>query len=468
MVPSTARYGRGAAAVSDFSPLPILLIDPELASATAVETALRAAEPEATLHRVLSLHSALAALGARPFAAIVTELHLPDAFGPEVIRRIRQSTLTTPLIVWTTGVDDEPAAATVRLGALDYVRKGPTAVGRLVTSLRAAVGAAILGSIDALPDTPASACADADPIVGTTAIMRRTLALIDRAAASSIAVLLEGETGTGKELLARAIHDRSVRRAAPFLVQNCGAISDTLLESELFGHVRGAFTGADRDRAGLFVEAGRGTVLLDEIGEAPAAVQTKLLRVLQEGEVKAVGADRPTTVQARVVAATNRDLAREATSGRFRPDLYFRLAVFPITVPPLRHRIADVPLLAERFRLRAESRENRRTSGFAAASLRALATYAWPGNVRELEHEVHRLVLSGEPDGRIQPHHLAARIRNALPRPDEPLARIIERVELALLHQRLDRFGSKTATARSLGITREALYAKLRRRAVSS
>jgi transcriptional regulator with PAS, ATPase and Fis domain len=280
-----------------------------------------------------------------------------------------------------------------------------------------------------------------------------------------VPVLLEGETGTGKELLARAIHARGPRRHSPFVVQNCGALSESLLESELFGHVRGAFTGAERDRQGLFADAGEGTVFLDEIGEAPPAVQVKLLRVLQHGEVKAVGADRPHPVRARIVAATNRALAGEAEAGRFRRDLFYRLTVFPVRIPPLRQRAADVPLLATRFLARFEREERRQTGGFLPETLDLLARYPWPGNVRELEHEVHRLVLTVASDQRIRPHHLAPGIRDAVDRPSlaAPLSTLLARIELALIRQRLDALPTKTAAARSLGITREALYGKLRR-----
>src|SRR5262249_23429882 len=247
-----------------------------------------------------------------------------------------------------------------------------------------------------------------------------------------------------------------------FVVQNCGALAEGLLESELFGHVRGAFTGAERDRQGLFTDAADGTVLLDEIGEAPPSVQVKLLRVLQQGEVSSVGAARRHAAGARIVAATTRSLATEVEAGRFRRDLYYRLAVFPIRLPPLRHRAAEIPLLATRFLARFEREERRQTAGFSPEALDALARYSWPGHVPELEHELHRPVLTVANDPASRPRLLAPGIR-ACTAPMVPLAPLLARIELALVLQRLDALPSKAAAARSLGITREALYGKLRR-----
>src|SRR4029077_15303268 len=224
-------------------------------------------------------------------------------------------------------------------------------VSALPVGVGEALGLSVLAGVaDGVADVgaPAAAAGD-DPLVATTARMLEVLALVERAARRAAPGRIRGETGTGKELLARAVHRHGPRAEAPFLAQNCAAFSESLLESELFGHCRGAFTGAERDRRGLFEEAADGTVFLDEIGEAPLAVQAKLLRVLQHDEVKAVGADRARRVRARIVAATNRPLDAEVRAGRFRQDLYYRLAVFPIRVPPLRHRIADVPVLAQSF-----------------------------------------------------------------------------------------------------------------------
>jgi DNA-binding NtrC family response regulator len=450
-----------------FSQLHVLVADADPRSASAIREALATHDGAPHLVTATTLRGALGALRGPRVACIVTDVHLPDAGSEHVVRRLRQTRPDLPIVACATDGAADVAVQALKDGAADFVRK-PLDPRDIAVRLGEVLGRAVLAHVDPgnvpLPASAAPLNAPAD-FVASSSAMRHVLLLVERAARSNVPVLLEGETGTGKEVLARAIHTQSTRRSGPFVAQNCGALSETLLESELFGHVRGAFTGAERERNGLFVEAGDGTVFLDEVGEAPPAVQVKLLRVLQGGEVKAVGADRAYTVRARVIAATNRSLAAEVDAGRFRRDLYYRLAVFPIRIPPLRHRAAEVPELAARFLARCEREERRQTGGFTPEALAALLAYPWPGNVRELEHEVHRLVLTVPNDQRIRPHHLAPRIRDARlgPASAEPLARLMARVELALIRQRLQELPTKAAVARSLGITREALYGKLRR-----
>jgi Nif-specific regulatory protein len=307
-------------------------------------------------------------------------------------------------------------------------------------------------------------------IVGESLEMRRVFALIERAGSSHATVLVTGETGTGKELIARAVHDASARSAHDFVALNCAAFPETLLESELYGHKKGAFTGADRDKRGLFEAADRGSLFLDEISETSAPFQAKLLRVLQEREVRAVGSTRSRRVDVRVVAASNRDLLAEVRHGRFREDLYYRLAVFPIRVPPLRERPSDVAPLAEYFLAEHGRRERKARVRLSEEAAHHLATHRWPGNVRELENEIQRALALAEPGDRLEPADFSLRVAVPLPSeaastlPGESLRESMQRLESLLLRRALKvHRGRRAATARSLGITREGLYKKLKR-----
>jgi len=444
----------------------ILHIDPDPAGRALVRRSIERLGEHADIITVDTLRSALELLWSTPAACIVTEIELRDAAGPTVLQRLAAARPGVPLIVLAATTSEAVVAAGRALGVVALLAKDVPGVDELSMAIRDALGRTVLAETavaSAVGEGPQVSRFGGSDFIAGTASMRYVLRLVERAAESAVPVLIEGETGTGKEILARAVHARSARRAAPFIAQNCGAVAETLLESELFGHVRGAFTGAERDRAGLFLEAGAGTVFLDEIGEAPPSVQARLLRVLQHGEVKPVGFDRVQRASARIVAATNRPLAAEVRAGRFRADLYYRLSVYPIAVPPLRQRAADVPRLLVHFLERFAREEGRTDMTFSSDALEALAAYPWPGNVRELEHEVHRVVLTLPSATRILPEHLAPRVRHHAPPLGEPLAQLLARVELALIRQRLDRFPTKTEAARSLGITREALYLKLRR-----
>jgi len=455
--------------IGAFGPLDVLVLAADPTHAGAVRAAL-ARDDGLRIAVESRLAAAWPILARRDVACVVTDVTLADADGPSAVRAIRAVHPRLPVVVASSGASEHQAARFARLGVTDYVAPGANAAGELAAAVRAALGRAVLAAADDASDgaaSPSGVVGDPRFVVASGA-MQAVLGLVSRAAASAAPVLIEGETGTGKELVARAVHDRGPRRGAPFLVQNCAALPEALLESELFGHVRGAFTGAERERRGLFEEADDGTVFLDEIGDAPAAVQAKLLRVLQSGETKPLGADRVRRVRARVIAATNRTLEDEVAAGRFRADLYYRLAVFPIRLPPLRHRALDVVPLATHFLARHETLERRETGGFDAEALRCLQAYPWPGNVRELENEIHRLVLSVRQGERIRPHHLARRIRERASADDVPLDRLLARVELAVIRQRLAEKATKRAAAESLGITREALYAKMRRLGLST
>jgi Nif-specific regulatory protein len=287
-------------------------------------------------------------------------------------------------------------------------------------------------------------------------------------------VLVSGETGSGKEVVARATHELGPRRQGPFLAVNCAAFPDSLLDSELFGHTRGSFTGADRDRPGLFEEANGGTLFLDEIGETSGPLQAKLLRVLQEREVRRVGSSRSRKVNVRVVAASNRDLRSEAARGFFRQDLYYRLAVFPIAVPPLRERRGDIGPLAEHFLALHGERERKPGCQLARAARHLLLAHDWPGNVRELENEMQRALALAEAGEDIGPTLLSDHIAGSAEpletatRPDESLHQSLARVEALLIRRALERNGdSRTVTARELGITREGLHKKMKRLEIS-
>jgi Nif-specific regulatory protein len=299
-------------------------------------------------------------------------------------------------------------------------------------------------------------------LVGESGALLRCLALAERAARSGATICLEGETGTGKELLARAVHRLGPRAERTFLAQNCAALADGVLDSELFGHARGAFTGAHAARRGLFETASGGTLFLDEISETSVATQAKLLRVLQEGEVRALGSERSRRVDVRVIAASNRDLRAEVARGRFRADLYHRLTILPLRLPPLRDRPGDVAILARHY-LTELGPEG--TPRFGPAALAALERYSWPGNVRELRNEIERLLIYWDGAEEIPLACVADHIRAAAPPGGSarPLKEIVRQVELETIAARLrENDYCRTTTARSLGMTREALWSKMR------
>ncbi|MHB8799207.1 MAG: sigma-54-dependent transcriptional regulator [Thermoanaerobaculia bacterium] len=325
---------------------------------------------------------ALAFLERTTFDLVLTDRRMPAVDGLELLRRIRARTSPPPVVVLTAHGSIPEAVEAVRLGAADYIAKplpSPEALVDLVASL--------------LPREDDGEIVTADPA------MKELLDLVDRVAPRDVAVLVTGESGAGKELVARRLHARSPRAKGPFVAVNAAALPETLAESELFGAERGAFTGADQSRAGRFEEAAGGTLFLDEVGELPVALQSKLLRVLEERVVRRLGGSRDLPVDVRLVAATNRDLSRETEEGGFRQDLFFRLAVVVVNVPPLRERPDDVPLLARHFAVRLAARHGVPVPSLADDALAALSAHAWPGNVRELRNVLERAVVvrGGEP-----------------------------------------------------------------------
>ncbi len=307
-----------------------------------------------------------------------------------------------------------------------------------------------------------------DNIIGDSPAMKAVFTQLERVIDTRATVCIEGETGTGKELIASAIHYQSQRRDKMFVAQNCAALPENLLESELFGHKRGAFTSADSDKKGLFEIADGGTLFLDEMGEMPLSLQAKLLRVLQEGTIRAVGATAEKQVDVRIICATNRDLAAEVEKNRFRQDLYYRLMVFPIKLPTLRERREDIPLLGGHFLKRYAEEYRVELPGFSQDALDALASYAWPGNIRELENEVQRIVIQAETGHWIEVTDLSPRLRKIegtvtrIAPKQGTLKEMMEQVERWLIAEALrDHGNNKTKTAATLGITREGLHKKL-------
>jgi DNA-binding NtrC family response regulator len=328
---------------------------------------------------------------------VILDLVMPNLDGLGVLARLRQAAIKVPVIVQTAhgGIDNVVSA--MRAGAIDFVVK-PVGAERLNVSLRNALNTSALeGELARLKHSRAGTLGFAD-IITKSANMAAVIRIAEKAAASTIPVLISGESGVGKELIARAIHGSSERRAKPFVAVNCGAMPENLVESILFGHEKGSFTGATERHTGKFVEASGGTLFLDEVGELPAAAQVKLLRAIQEGEVEPVGARKAVRVDVRIVSATNRDLIADVKAGRFREDLFYRLHVFPIAVPPLRERPADVPALARHFLARFAAEEGKRIRLIALEALRLLTAFPWPGNIRQLENALFRAVVLAEGD----------------------------------------------------------------------
>jgi DNA-binding NtrC family response regulator len=328
---------------------------------------------------------------------VLLDLVMPGMGGMAVLERFKGKA-APPIIVLTANGSVDTAISAIRLGAVDFVIK-PASPERLEVSMNSAMKIEALSEEICRFKKKSEGTLTFDDLIVRGDGMQRVIALGKRAAGSHIPVLIEGESGVGKELIARAIQGESERAGRPFVTVNCGAIPENLVESILFGHEKGAFTGAVDRRIGKFQEADGGTLFLDEIGELPLDAQVKLLRALQDGEIDPVGAKRPIKVNFRLVSATNRDMIELVKEGKFREDLYYRLNVFPIWVPPLRERKEDVPELARHFLARFSAEEGKRVTAFTEDALRLLVTYGWPGNVRQLENAIFRaIVLADSPE----------------------------------------------------------------------
>ncbi|MCA9673919.1 MAG: sigma-54-dependent Fis family transcriptional regulator [Kofleriaceae bacterium] len=409
------------------------------------------------------------------FEVVVTDLRMPEVDGMAVIREVRALSPETPVIVLTASGRVEDCIAVMKAGASDFITKPFHA-----DELRDVVQEAISARAERITRPPPRRDRRTPvTLIGDSPAMRSLLSMVERVGSSDATVLVTGESGTGKEVIARLLHGTSPRAGRPFVAVNCGAIPEGLVESELFGHARGSFTGAMERRIGRFAQADGGTLFLDEVGELSAAVQVKLLRVLQEREVTPVGDARPVTVDVRVIAATHRDLESLVAEGGFREDLYYRLAVVPIEVPPLRARADDIPALTHWF-LDAANARNRCEVTFSDETMAVLRGYAFPGNVRELENLVERLVVTDE-DGVITVDDLPNKVRSMRPAaavllgggPDVEVISdagvdmnsILRETENRLIDEALKKSGgNKARAAQLLGINRTTLVEKLKRR----
>ncbi|MCS6951520.1 MAG: sigma-54 dependent transcriptional regulator [Bryobacteraceae bacterium] len=406
---------------------------------------------------VASTEEALRRLQENVYPVVITDIYLDERTGLDVLEAARRKDPRCAVILMTARGSMETVMAATRGGAFDYIAK-PFDLEVLLKTVKRAEALRAGG-----PEADEEAEVEDPPeseMIGSSPQMVEIYKIISRVAPTDATVLLEGETGTGKELVARMIHRNSPRAAHPFVPVDCASIAPALLESELFGALRGAYTGADRDRMGVFEAANRGTVFLDEIGDIELNFQLKLLRFLQEREIRPLGAPRGKPVDVRVLAATNRDLQKMVEDGKFREDLWFRINVVRILLPPLRERRGDVPLLAHYFLKKYNQRYQQRAR-LTESGLKALEEYTWPGNVRQLQHMIERLTILA-PEGRIDERAVREAIRQTQPRehPGETLAEAeMEQIRKVLAATG----GNKSRAARILGIERKTLYRKLER-----
>ncbi|HEY6362615.1 MAG TPA: sigma-54 dependent transcriptional regulator [Vicinamibacterales bacterium] len=435
----------------------VLVVDDDATTLASLSRAFRLAGHEAVVCD--NAARAIALLRNERFDVVVSDVVMPGKDGLSMLQELRDLGVATPIVMVSGQATVDMAVRATRLGAADFLEK-PITTDKLLLTIEHALRLARLEE----ENKQLRRRVGRHEIVWKSEAMRRVMAQVDRVAASESRVCILGETGTGKELVARAVHDRSPRKARPFVTVNCAAVPSELIESELFGHEKGAFTGAAARHLGKFEQAHGGTLFLDEIGDMPAAMQAKLLRLLQEGELERIGGERPIVVNTRVIVATHRDLEALVRKGTFREDLYHRIFVFPIPMPALRERPDDIPLLAGHFAALVAEQNGWKPRGFTPEALEQLARYRWPGNVRELRNVVERLLLLT--DDLVD----AATVRQALS--SRPAARgagteggtLADRVsafEREAVLEELNAHGHRVAeTARALGLERSHLYKK--------
>ncbi len=459
-------------------PATVLVVNDEPRVLDALEVILAA---EFRVLRAEGGQEALDLLAGEEVAVILTDYRMPRMTGVELLRRSQEVAAGAIRIVLTAYTDVDSLMEAINTGGIYHFIAKPWDPHELLVIVRRAAerygldreNARLKDELELAYNALRREAAAArerplafERLIGAQTGLRQSVELARKVLDTDTTVLLLGETGTGKELFARLIHDNGPRRSARFVAQNCGALPESLLESELFGHTRGAFTGALAERKGLFEEADGGTIFLDEVGDMSPAMQLRLLRVLQEGEIRRVGASTARKVNVRVLAATNSDLEADVAAGRFRKDLYYRLSVFPIRLPPLRDRAEDIPALAEHFLRVYRERAHRAIPSISPEAMRCLRAYPFPGNVRELENEIERAVALAD-DGRpLGPEHLSDRLHEGAEKtaPPRTLNEAIEQLKRRMIEDALRECGSKTRAAERLGLTRQSLQQMLRRR----
>ncbi len=441
----------------------ILLVEPDHGHATTLAEALRRSGYDVEMSS--SIPDAQKRLGGEPYQAVITDVIVGDRRATELLTTAQQVAPSTDVMFVSAAGTIEDAVESMQLGAAYYFTKPLD-----IDHVRRVVARSIEGRSRRRSDLPARAeptLGDFTEIVATTAPMMRVFDLVTQVAPTNATVLILGESGTGKELVAKAIHGLSPRRNKPFVALNCAALSEGLLDSELFGHEKGAFTGAASAREGRFEFADKGTLFLDEVGDMPLPVQVKLLRVIQERRITRVGSNQPIDVDVRLIAATHKNLEQEVRRGTFREDLYYRLKVVAISVPPLRERRGDIPLLAERFVAEFARRHGRTVRGVSPDAMRLLVQYDWPGNVRELQNSLETMVLLTKKEW-IEPDAIPQELQEV--RPGTALVPVgalegmtLKRVERELIRMNLERHeGNRAKVAKALGISERTLYRKLK------
>ncbi|MBM4020248.1 MAG: sigma-54-dependent Fis family transcriptional regulator [Planctomycetes bacterium] len=446
----------------------ILVVDDDEIILTSLSEFLRLEGYQAETAR--SFREASARLAAAPAQLVVADVSMPEADGFELLKMVRNRYPETAVIMVTGYGTIEDAVRAIKQGAADYLTKPIIDDEIKVRIERVLAQQSLSAEVKSLKSQLAERYS-LDNIIGHDYKMLKVFDLVESVADTPTTVLVTGESGTGKSMVARAVHQRSNRRAGPFVEVACGALPETLLESELFGHVRGSFTGAVSDKAGKFKQADGGTIFLDEVSTATPALQVKLLRVLQDFEFEQVGGAKTQRVDVRCILATNQDLAQAVRAGAFRQDLYWRINVVSIHLPPLRERLGDIPLLAEHFLKRHCERTGRRVVAFQDEAMRTLQVFDWPGNVRQLENVIERAVILAK-SPTVSPEDLPEDVR--APRGDGggngrgvPLKKALQAPEKELILRALKAHdGSRQAAARALGINRTTLYKKMKRHGI--